>query len=151
VEIPEGWSVSTARPLEVSFTPEGGETELDVDAIAQALVISTDADPRAGTFAVAHYEHSPAVPDLDSFSAAVVELLAADGSQITEPQASQIGGQESRLHQVATATGANGVQITMACGGDYFFLVALVEDPDLSDAIAALIGSLSFDPDALPA
>ena len=148
VEIPAGWSVTSAEvPMPSSAPP--GETELDPDALRQALVINPDAAPRDATFSLVHYQHSDAVPDLAAFDEAIVGLLSGDGSTITEGQGSSIGGQESVLHQVQSAQGQTGLLVSLVTGGEYFFIISLIGDPSYSSDTANMLTTSSFVPEVL--
>ena len=150
VRIPQGWSITSSRALEPSSSPAGGETELDPDALVQALVINPDDAPRGASFVLVHYQHSDSVPDLDLFTEAVTGLLSGDGSKIGAAKEAAIGSQPARLHQVQSASGTNGVLITLQSGSEYFFLLSLVADQAYADDAGAMIASVSFVPEALP-
>jgi len=150
VAIPAGWSVTSQETPRLSSTP-GPETELDDDALVQALVLNPDDSPRGATFSLVHYEHSDRVPSLDLFGEAIVDLLAGDGSQIGEADDVTIGGQDGYLHQVTSASGANGVLVIFESGGEYFFIISIVSDTDYATDAGELLASLSFEPDALSA
>jgi hypothetical protein len=148
VVIPDGWEItSAATPRRSSGTV--GETELDVDSLVQALVLNPEADPDAATFSLVHYQHSDAVPGLAEFTTSIQELLAADGSQITEPQEATLGGQQALLHQVQTTEGTTGLMVTLEVDGEYFFIVSLVPDKSFSTDTASMLTSVSFEPAAL--
>jgi hypothetical protein len=150
VRIPDGWSITSSRPLEPSSSPPGGETELDTDALVQALVINPDDAPRGASFVLVHYEHSDSVPDLDRFTEAVTGLLSGDGSTIGAAKEATIGSQPARLHQVQSASGMNGVLITLESGGEFFFLLSLVDDQTYAADAGDMIASVSLVPEALP-
>jgi hypothetical protein len=149
VEIPDGWSITSAEVPTPSSSPAGGETELDPDALVQALVVNPDAAPTDATFSLVHYQHSDSVPDLAAFDEAIVGLLSGDGSTITEGQASSIGGQESILHQVRSAQGQTGLLVSIVTGGEYFFIVSLIGDPSYSTDTANMLTTSSFVPEVL--
>lgn len=148
VEIPEGWEITSAATPKRSSGTEG-ETELDADALVQALVMNPEADPEAATFSLVHYQHSDAVPGLAEFTTSIQELLAADGSKITEPQEATLGGQQALLHQVQTTDGTTGLLVTMEVDGEFFFIVSLVPDKSFSTDTASMLTSVSFEPAAL--
>ena len=148
VSLPPGWGVAVEEPVEISVDSPP-ETDLDADALDQVVVLNPDEDSRAATFALVHYSHSDKVPGLEPFDAAVSELLAGDGSTIEEPSEASFGGQEALLHEVRSASGANGVLVTLVSGGEYFFVLSLADDPDQAEAAATLLTSVRFDPDAL--
>ena len=149
VRIPDGWSVSTARPIEPSVSPPGGETEGDPDAIEQVLVIGPEDDPTAATFALLHYTHSDSVPDLARFTEGMLPILGADGTRFTEGQEARIGGQQAILQQLETPAGDNGVLVTLTTGDEYFAILSVVVD-DLHAADAGdLLASVSIEPAAI--
>jgi hypothetical protein len=150
VRIPAGWSITSSRPLEPSSSPPGGETELDTDALVQALVINPVDAPRGASFVLVHYEHSDSVPDLDRFTEAVTGLLSGDGSTIGAAKEATIGSQPGRLHQVKSASGMNGVLITLESGDEFFFLLSLVADQAYAADAGDMIASVSLVPEALP-
>ena len=150
VRIPEGWSITSADVPLLSATPAGEpETELDASALAQSLVLNPDASPRGATFSLVHYEHSDSVPDLGRFSSAVVDLLSGDGSQIADPSEATIGGQTALLHQVKSASGANGVMVALKSGEEYFFILSLVSETAYAEEVGEMLTSVSFVPEAL--
>lgn len=149
VRIPDGWSVSTARPIEPSVSPPGGETEGDPDAIEQVLVIGPEDDPTAATFALLHYTHSDSVPDLARFTEGMLPILGADGTRFTEGQEARIGRQQAILQQLETPAGDNGVLVTLTTGDEYFAILSVVVD-DLHAADAGdLLASVSIEPAAI--
>ena len=149
VRIPEGWSVTTATPVEASESPPGGETAADPDAIDQVLVIGPEADPMAATFALLHYSHSDSVPDLERFTEGILPILGADGTRFTEGEDARIGGQEARLHQLETPEGANGVVVTMTTGEEYFVVLSIVSDDAYAPQAGDLLASVSVEPSAI--
>lgn len=149
VRIPDGWAVSVASPPETSVSPAGGETEVDVDAIDQSLVIGPEEDPRAATFSLLHYSHSDSVPGLDEFDAGILGVLGGDGTQFTEGQSAEIGGQAALLHQLQTPDGDNGVVITLTTGTEYFFILSIVSDDSYAADAGDLVASVSFEPAAI--
>lgn len=149
VRIPEGWSVSTATPIERSVSPPGGETEGDPDAIEQVLVIGPADDPAAATFALLHYSHSDSVPDLARFTEGMLSILGADGTRFTEGQEARIGGQQAILRQLETPAGDNGVLVTLTTGDEYFAIVSIVVDDAYAADAGDLIASVSIEPSAI--
>lgn len=149
VRIPEGWSVSTATPIEPSVSPPGGETEGDPDAIEQVLVIGPEAEPAAATFALLHYSHSDSVPDLARFTEGLLPILGADGTRFTEGQEARIGGQQAILQQLETPGGANGVLVTLTTGDEYFAMLSIVVDDAYAADAGDLLASVSIEPAAI--
>ena len=148
VRIPEGWSITAAEVPLLSSAPPG-ETDLDASALAQSLVINPDASPRGATFSLVHYEHSNVVPSLGRFDSAVADLLSGDGSQIADSSEVTIGGQGALLHQVKSASGANGVLVTLKSGDEYFFILSLVSESAYAADTGEMLSSVSFVPEAL--
>lgn len=149
VRIPEGWSVSTATPIEPSVSPPGGETEGDPDAIEQVLVIGPGDDPVAATFALLHYTHSDSVPDLARFTEGILPILGADGTRFTDGQEARIGGQQAILQQLETPGGDNGVLVTLTTGEEYFAILSIVVDDAYAADAGDLIASVSIEPAAI--
>ncbi|MDE0774676.1 MAG: hypothetical protein OSB43_00185 [Nocardioides sp.] len=149
VRVPEGWSATLAEVPLLSTTPPGGETELDASALSQSLVLNPEASPRGATLSLVHYEHSDSVPDLDRFTPAIVDLLSGDGSTIGGSSEVTIGKQPGRLHQVTSASGANGVMVTLRAGDEYFFILSLAADTSYAGDVGDMLASISMVPEAL--
>ena len=149
VRVPEGWSATLAEVPLLSTTPPGGETELDASALSQSLVLNPEARPRGATLSLVHYEHSDSVPDLDRFTPAIVDLLSGDGSTIGDSSEVTIGKQPGRLHQVTSASGANGVMVTLRAGDEYFFILSLAADTSYAGDVGNMLASISMVPEAL--
>ncbi|MAS55754.1 MAG: hypothetical protein CMJ44_14225 [Pimelobacter sp.] len=149
VRVPERWSATLAEVPLLSTTPPGGESELDASALSQSLVLNPEASPRGATLSLVHYEHSDSVPDLDRFTPAIADLLSGDGSTIGDSSEVTIGKQPGRLHQVTSASGANGVMVTLRAGDEYFFILSLAADTSYAGDVGDMLASISMVPEAL--
>jgi hypothetical protein len=148
LEIPDGWEVTTEETPQLS-ADSPPETDLDTDALTQVLVVSPP-DPReTATFSLIHYEHSDQVPDSELFSTAVADMFTSAGDEVGEPRELTIGGQSGFFYEVTSKSGSDGVFIVFQSGGEYFFVLSLVTDPDYADDAASLLGGIALDPEAL--
>ena len=148
VKVPDSWKVTSTK-VPLSSQTDGSETELDTSALERVLAISPTDDPEAATFALIHYAHSDKVPGFEEFATAVRKFAVGKSGTASEAKESRIGGQKATLQQITYASGNNGVLIPFQAGDEYFFILALVSDKSYSDDAAAIITSLSLEPEAL--